>query len=46
MTEKIYGNEHSNIIRDNYLLRKDELFDKDTEEELNEFLEDENFQKN
>lgn len=45
MTEKIYGNEHSNIIRDNYLLRKDELFDKDTEEELNEFLE-ENIKKN
>ncbi|MBR4672705.1 MAG: hypothetical protein IKO78_05875 [Bacilli bacterium] len=46
IAEKLYGDKHSGVVRDNYILRKEELFDKDTEEELNEFLEDENFQKN
>ena len=41
MVTVLYQNKLNDIIKDNYLNRKEELFSKDTEEELNSFVEKE-----
>lgn len=46
MCEKIYPSVHSDILKENYLARKEELFSKDTKEELDDFLQEEKNKKN
>lgn len=38
MCEKLYTEPHSEILRDNYIIRKEELFGKDVNEELDGYL--------
>ena len=38
MCEKLYTEPHSDILRDNYVIRKEELFGRDTTEELDSYL--------
>ena len=45
MVEKVHPEVHTDILKENYLARKEDLFTKNTKEELDEFVREEQMQK-
>lgn len=46
IVEKVHPGVHTDILKENYIARKEDLFTKDTKEELDEFVREEQMQKN